>query len=743
MRRALSSFRCKPTLLALLVSAGSLPAMAATSSASTPAASTGEAVTAASSGEQTLTVTAAPQSDFQPGGDRLVPAYLDGQVAHGGRLGMLGEQNAMDVPFNVIGYTSKLIQDRQAKTIADVVKNDAGVQSLQGYGNFAETYRIRGFTLDGDDMTFGGLPGVVPRQVMDTSLIDRVEIFKGANGLLNGAASSGVGGMINLEPKHADDLPLTRVGVDYSSAQQIGTTTDISRRFGDDNQFGVRLNAVHREGETGVDGEQKRTTAASLGLDYRGERLRTSLDLGYQKKTFHDGDNGVNISGVDAIPKLPSNSHNYSQDWVYSDIESEFGMARAEYDVTDSWTLYGAVGAQHSHELGDYASPKLTDADGNAQIGRLDTNRIINNFSGMAGLRGRFDTGFISHKVNVGYAAYTSRNNTAWRMAYGTNTESTNIYHTSKVPNPTNNLSGGNYGDPLTTGRNRTQGYLLSDTLGVLNDRVQLTLGARHQKVVVRNYSNATGAEDTSSRYTDSRWMPTYGILYKPLESVALYANHTESLQPGEVAPNNASNYGTTTGIVHAKQNEVGVKVDFQRVGGSLALFEIKKPSGILNRDGSYGLDGEQRNRGVELNVFGEPVLGVRLNGSATWIDPEMTKTENGSNNGKDAIGVPRYNLVLGAEYDIRPVEGLTATAQLQRTGSQWADAANSKKVDSYTTLDLGMRYRMKVRENDLVWRVGLDNVTNEKYWSSVDDTGTYLFRGDGRTLKAGVSYDF
>ena len=62
----------------------------------------------------------------------------------------------MDVPFNVIGYTSKLIQDQQAKTIADVVSNDAGVQAVQGYGNFAETYRIRGFKLDGDDMTMGG-----------------------------------------------------------------------------------------------------------------------------------------------------------------------------------------------------------------------------------------------------------------------------------------------------------------------------------------------------------------------------------------------------------------------------------------------------------------------------------------------------------------------------------------------------------------------------------------------------------
>lgn len=45
---------------------------------------------------------------------------------------MLGQQNAMDVPFNIISYTSKLVEDQQAKTIADVVANDAGVQFVQG-----------------------------------------------------------------------------------------------------------------------------------------------------------------------------------------------------------------------------------------------------------------------------------------------------------------------------------------------------------------------------------------------------------------------------------------------------------------------------------------------------------------------------------------------------------------------------------------------------------------------------------
>ncbi|MFP2238195.1 TonB-dependent receptor [Pseudescherichia vulneris] len=693
--------------------------------------------------EETMVVQATEGSDFKPGGDQLVPAFLDGQIAHGGRMGMLGEQNAMEVPFNVIGYTSKLVKDQQAKTIADVVRNDASVQAVQGYGNFAETYKIRGFQLDGDDMTMGGLPGVVPRQVVDTQMLERVEIFKGANGLMNGAASSGVGGMINLEPKRAEDTPTASVGVDYTSDSQVGGTLDLGRRFGDNNQFGARVNLVDREGETAVDGDKRRTTMASLGLDYRGDRLRTSLDLGYQKKTFHGGEMGVNISGVDFIPDVPDTRENYSQTWGYSNIESEFGMAKAEYDLTSNWTTYAAFGGQHSHEIGTYTAPKLINEAGDATVGGLDTNRIIDAWSGMGGLRGNFNTGPISHRVNVGYAAQIRTDATAWRMS--ANNPTTNIYDNNGVAKPDNAWFGGDYHDPLTTSRSRTQGWLLSDTLGFFDDQVLLTAAARHQKVVVRNYSNATGQEDTSSRYTESRWTPTYGIVYKPWKEISLYANHTEALQPGDNAPTGALNYGQSMGILHSKQNEVGVKMDYQRVGGSLALFEIKKPSALLNSSNVYVLDGEQRNRGIELNVFGEPMLGLRLNGSTTWLDPEMTKTAGGANDGNDAIGVSRFYMVLGGEYDIKPVDGLTATAKVNHTGSQYADAANSKKLDSYTTLDLGVRYRMRVNadQNDMVWRVGVDNVTNEKYWSGVESYGTYIFQGEPRTVKVSMSYDF
>ena len=672
-----SPFPLRKTLLALTIGAITQSAVAADNTADS------------NKNEEVMLVQATEGSDFKAGGDLVVPAFLDGQIAHGGRIGMLGEQKAMDVPFSVIGYTSKLIQDQQAQTIADVIGNDAGVQAVQGYGNFAETYRIRGFKLDGDDM------------------------------------------------------PTTRVGVDYTADSQVGGSLDLGRRFGEDNQFGARVNLVHREGEGAVDNDRRRTTLGSLGLDYRGDRLRSSLDFGYQKKTFHGGTMGINISGVDFVPALPDNSKNYSQKWGYSDIESEFGMAKAEYDLTNSWTLYSALGGQHSHETGTYSAPKLVNDNGDATVGRLDTNRIIDSISGMGGVRGNFNTGVISHQVNVGYAAQVRTDATAWRMSAKNPT--TNIYDNHDVAMPNNAYFGGNYFDPLTTSRSRTQGWLLSDTLGFFDNSLLLTAAARHQKVVVRNYSNQPGLEDTSSRYTQSRWTPTVGLVYKPWETLSLYANHTEALQPGSVAPNTATNAGQSTGIAHSKQDEVGVKIDYGTLGGSLALFEIKKPNAISDANGYYGLDGEQRNRGAELNVFGEPTLGLRLNGSVQWLDPKQTKTAQGINEGKDAIGVSRFYAVLGAEYDIKPVDGLTATARVNHTGSQYADAANSKKLDSYTTLDLGVRYRLALNQNQnqMVLRAGVDNVTNENYWSGIDDTGTYLFQGQPRTVKVSMSYDF
>lgn len=725
-----SQSRLRPRLLAVVLSAAAFPTFAASGDA------------AGSAKEDTLTVTATPDETFRAGGDEPVPAWLDGQVANGGRLGLLGEQDAGKVPFNIIGYTAKMIEDQQATTLSDVIRNDATVQAVRGYGNFAESYRIRGFQLDGDDVSWGGLYGVLPRQIVATNLAERVEIIKGSNAFLNGVppGGTGVGGSVNVEPKRADSEPLTRLGVDYGSDSQTGTSLDAGRRFGDSEQFGARVNVLHREGETAIDKEKARTTLATLGLDYKGERLRSSLDAGWQKSTVHNGRIGLGVGAITEMPEVPDNKDNYSQRWVYSDMSTRFAALRGEYDVLDNWTFYGGLGGNNTDERGEYSLPKLLDDEGNASITRLGTRYIADSFSGMTGIRGKFDTGAIGHSVNLGYSGVYRKTRAAYTMSGSTN--AINIYDPASIDYPATLYRGGNMDDPHDRSRTRASGVSVSDTLSALDERVLLTLGARRQDVTVRNY-DYQGLETPATRFDAFKVTPVYGLVVKPWQYISFYANHIEALQPGPAASSKANNAGQVVGIVQSEQNEVGMKMDFGRVGGTLALFEIKKPVGMVNDSNVYGLYGEQRNRGMELNVFGEPVYGVRLLGSALWMNPELSKTAGGVNDGNDAVGVPRYAVTMGGEWDLPWVQNLTASGTVTRTGSQYANATNTIKLDGWTRLDLGVRYSTRVNEQTLTWRANVENVTNEKYWASVDDSGTYITQGDPRTLKLSVSVDF
>jgi iron complex outermembrane receptor protein len=108
-------------------------------------------------------------------------------VARGARVGVLGNQDMMETPFSATSYTSDLIQDQQAKSVGDVLLNDAGVRSARGFGNFQQAYFVRGFVLYSDDVAYNGLYGLVPRQYMASEFVERVEVFRGANAFLSGA----------------------------------------------------------------------------------------------------------------------------------------------------------------------------------------------------------------------------------------------------------------------------------------------------------------------------------------------------------------------------------------------------------------------------------------------------------------------------------------------------------------------------------------------------------------------------
>jgi DNA gyrase/topoisomerase IV subunit A len=73
-------------------------------------------------------------------------------VARGGRVGILGNQDMMSTPFSGTSYTHELIQNQQARSVADVLQNDPTVRVARGFGNFQESYFIRGFIVNSDEV---------------------------------------------------------------------------------------------------------------------------------------------------------------------------------------------------------------------------------------------------------------------------------------------------------------------------------------------------------------------------------------------------------------------------------------------------------------------------------------------------------------------------------------------------------------------------------------------------------------
>lgn len=682
-------------------------------------------------------------------------AYAGGQVARGGQMGILGNQDNMNVPFTMTSYTSKLIEDQQAEDVGDVLLNDPSVRQSYGFGNQSQVFVIRGMPLSGDDISYNGLYGVLPRQILSIDALERVEVFKGPNAFINGVTptGSGLGGGVNLQPKRAGDTPTRRYTQDISTDGRIGEHLDLGQRFGADNRFGARINLSQREGETGINDQDQRSKLFVAGLGYRGDTFRVSSDFGYQKERINHLRNTVQIGNATRVPTAPSASHNYGQDWTYSETEDTFGMLRGEWDLSDNWTGYLAGGVKHTRETGVYGTPTLVGNSGTATIGGSEIPHNEDNTTFSAGLNGRLQTGPLSHQIAIGASTIWTQQENAY-VFYRSTAGNTNIYDNVRLPVPTAvSITGGEMGDPGVTGKTRNRSLAISDTVGLFDDTLLLTYGLRRQQLRVENYSydgttsngvaNPANDGSRSSIYDEAITTPVYGIVYKPVESVSLYANRIEGLARGPIASGtNITNLGQAFPPGRTKQLEAGIKLDLRSFGANLAVFRIEKPSDgyVDSNQQLYIRDGEQVNKGIELSVFGEPLEGLRLMAGGTRMTSELENTAGGANDGNHAIGVPTFQLNASVDWDVPGLEGLALNARALRTGGQYANASNTLSLPTWNRFDAGARYSFKAWK-DLTLRVNVENITDKNYWASAN--GGYLTQGEPRLVKFSGTIDF
>ncbi|HBO13621.1 MAG TPA: TonB-dependent siderophore receptor [Halieaceae bacterium] len=677
----------------------------------------------------------------------LTPAYAGGQVARGWRAGLLGNLDYLEAPFSATAYTEALIHGQQAESVGDVLENDPMVRTAKGFGNFQEVYIVRGFPVYSDDLTLNGLYGVLPRQFVAAELLERVEVFRGANAFLNGAAPGGsaVGGTVNLVPKRAPEDGIRRVTLGFTGEDQLDAALDLGQRFGAAREWGVRVNAITREGEGGIENQEADLSVFSIGADYAGDRLRFSADLGYQDNRIDAPRPQVTPFG--AIPAEPDSADNFAQPWTFTAEEQLFGVIRGEWLVSEAVTAWAAVGGRSGEEANVLANPN-SDGAGNLSAYRFDNTREDTVLSTDLGVAAHFDTGSVGHRVVLSASAVDLESKNAYAFSSFVDTFASNLYNPVVVAPPVPDFfTGGDLGDPLTTEEVENRSVAIADTLSFADGTVLLTAGLRYQEVETRSFDFNSGIE--LSGYDSDAVTPAAGIVWRVDEGLSLYGNYAESLQPGEIAPASSGgtpvlNAGEVLDPYRGEQWELGVKVDRERFGFTAGVFTFTRPYAIVV-DQVFTDAGEQLNSGAELSVFGEPSEGLRLVGGLTWLDAELEETAGGLNEGNRPIGIPEWQASLNAEWDVPGLRGVTVEGRAVYNGEQYVDEANSRELNAWTRIDLGLRYTLRVADRPLDLAARLQNATGEDYWASTGGFpgANYLILGAPRTLFLSAAYSF
>ncbi|MBS0221311.1 MAG: TonB-dependent receptor [Proteobacteria bacterium] len=670
----------------------------------------------------------------------LPPAYAGGQVASGGQVGFLGNRDVMDTPFNQTSYTAQKVQDQQARTVKDAMIDNPGVRGMWSSSSGADdSLKIRGFKVASQDISYGGLFGVLPVYLIAAELPERIEVLNGPSAMLNGIPPGGsIGGSINLVPKRAPNQPLTEVTASYASAGQVGGAVDIGRRFGADKQFGVRFNGVFRAGNTAVDRNAEQLGLALLGLDFRGERVRISGDFGYQYQQV-TGLTGMPVmtAGV-AVPSAPPAASNFGQPWGFVERRDMFGTIRAEIDVTDNITGYFAYGMldNRTHLLsGGY--PTIVNQNGNFASRPFNESDYYNYRSAEVGVRASATTGPIGHEFSL--------NGTNFQREFGAVANS-GLPFNSNLFNPTFTAPP-NLSTPVAT--KTAAGTLssigLADTLSAFDKRIQLTLGARLQRVTADSFNAVSGAP--TSTLDQNALSPSVALVVKPWRNVSIYGNFIQGLQQGTIVTAGFANAGAILPPFKSTQFEVGVKVDWGTLTTTLSAFQITQPSNITDvASNTVVQNGEQRNRGLEFNVFGEIAKGVRVLGGASLMDAVLTKTAGGLTDGWQAAGAPAFQANISGEWDPSFARGLTLASRLVYTGSQYIDTTFPRRsIPDWARVDVGARYTFDhlkdVTEKPVTIRFSVENVFDTNYWAGTSIG--YLVQGGPRTFRLSSTMSF
>jgi iron complex outermembrane receptor protein len=663
---------------------------------------------------------------------------LDPYRAVEANTGALGSRSLLDTPFSITPVTSELIQNRQAIDINEAFAADPGVTPVaSGYVGESSGFAVRGLAVDLlNGYKMDGLS--IPNWGSDLPLepFSQVELLKGPGGFMYGFGQPG--GILNFVSKQPTSKPYASFTLGYMSSGVFKQAIDLGGTAGG---WGYRINLAHEDGNTFVhDGHIKRT-AASLALTKDiASNLHWHFNSIYQDRDVRGAYYGI-ILGQDygyplaepvRVPVPLSGDQRVSQ--PYTGYQTTYRVANTgvKWDISPDWNFSLDYSyAKQTRENRDSAIILTDNQGGYTDLNYLGYSRY--NYQQWQGMfNGTVSTGAIKHDLVLGasWQQLDEHYPADWSTSGGQILGTGNLFDPPLLPNPYTPLSRATYLAETVAQRS----LFASDTM-TFSTHWSALLGLRYIDYTDKTFG--PGNSVPTARYSQSPVTPTAALMYKPVTPVTLYASYVQSLEQASSAPQSAVNAYQVFPPTMSKQFELGAKTDFDSWSTNLALFQVQRGLQYLNANNVYVQDGRTRYRGLDASAQARLGANWTVLGGVMYLDAVNERAASDVD-GKRAYGAPRLQGNIYVEYSAPQVPGLVLNAGGRYVGNAAIEANNSNFVGAYHTFDIGARYASMLGRRAVTYRLGVDNVTNEKYW--LTSFGFILNQGTPRTVRASVT---
>ena len=662
-----------------------------------------------------------------------------------------------DIPQSVSVVTRQAMDDQRLDTLDEVLEKTTGVTTFQSPSGGKYIYS-RGFEVE--TIQYDGVPldrryyAIGSSFTSDTLLYDRVEILRGANGLLQGSGNPGAAiNLVRKRPKAEAALSVTASAGSWDSYRQ---TLDASAPLTEDGTLRGRMVAAHEDQDYFYDTAESRKNVLYGILEY---------DLG-DSTTVAGGASVEDLHAVPFFSGLPRNKDGSAvnagrstftgADWNKWNNKQTTYFADITHDFNDDWRLKasGSYLRETNYILYSFGRGSVDPATGDGMRSRAYLYDFENvNKGADINLTGKWRAFDLEHEVVVGANASDLKSDALQGGLL--NLGSINIYDPVSPQRPTMEQLLG------TTYAGTSQGKISQNGIyGVvrykLAEPLTLVLGGRSS-----NYKydyelhrfNATSPDPARSRES-GEFTPYGGLIYALNEQWSTYVSYADIFKPQTELTAESTTLKPLTGSNY----EIGLKGELLdgRVNTSFALFRVDQENRaqLANdprcNDDCYVAGGKVRAQGFDAEISGEVLAGLQVFAGYTYTrteylnDPQDDVSTAGSTFNSYT---PRHLLRFWADYNL-PGQldqwtvggGANIQSENYHTNFGGTDGVGDIEQAGYAIWNARVAYR--INKNFSVALNG-NNLFDKKYYSTIGWLYAANHYGDPRNYTVTLRADF